>query len=111
MRMQGGIKAVVWTTVFPAKGNSEFLQNIHPQHEDIDKAVFVTEFRCSDGKYVQPSHTAYNSEGNNLNSSSISEKNYQWDYIEPESTMDMLFKIACGSGNKKVSSESKKKPH
>jgi len=100
---KSGNKAVVWTTVFPAKGHSEFLQGIYYKHDEINKAVFVTEFRCSEGKYVQPSHTAYNSEGNKLSTSSVSEKEYQWEYIEPESTIDNLFHIACDSGNKKPS--------
>jgi hypothetical protein len=103
-----GNKASVWSMAYPAKGHSAFLKDTFYQHERIDRSIFVTEFRCLDGKFIQPSHTAYDIDGNQLASHSVADKNYQWHYIAPESTMDILFQIACNSkGNGKKTSKQK----
>ena len=92
---KAGNKAEAWTTLYPPKGNTKFLEGVYSNHEKIDKVQFVTIFSCPDGKYVQSSHTAYNWEGKKLGSVSISEKDYRWDSIEPNSSMTILYNIAC----------------
>jgi hypothetical protein len=96
-------KAVVWTTMYPAKGYSEFLKAAHYKQEEIDKVdrvVFVTEFQCSERAYVQPTLAAYDWLGNEISYSSVSEMNFKGNYIEPESSMDSLIKVACRSSKK-----------
>lgn len=74
------------------KGVIEMVKELGKKYEDISQTIILNEINCSEKKCRTLSLNHYSKEGEAIFSAS---QEGQWDYIVPNSRLEVLYKAVC----------------
>jgi hypothetical protein len=88
--------ARVWMKkIYPKKKVQEYIKGIGPEFKELSYDESLIEFNCNENKNRRLTFTYYNQDGGVISTSTSDSSS--WNFIVPDSILEALFNIVCGS--------------